>query len=420
MRCTGGGLGNERGSTVVLMSVVLFGMLALGALAVDLASLRSARSEAQRAADAIALAGASAFRDKPANDPLVVQEARDRALELARLQVVRSDTLDVRNPAPTVNTYGWGQVTTIQTNQVTLNIIPLADSQKVRVWVRHAGIGTFFGGMLAKPYGHVQAMATAWAGNSAPVVNCLKPFLIPDMWHESQQDVNNNGYMEPEATAKGNQTSGGEQWFYQPSNGDYYAKYDPSVTNPPQPQTGYGSDARAGLGYSGDVGLPMLIKPQTGNNQRQGNFYFTLDGPASNLRNDIENECITAGVGDTPNFEKGGKTGQAKQGIQTLISRDPGATWNQSTRQVENSAFSDWTQSPRVILVGLMDPIYILGDNTNDKPNPGATFNNFARMFLQDTPGNTNNIQAIFLGFAPGGAGGPQPGTLVKLLQLIE
>ena len=49
----------------------------------------------------------------------------------------------------------------VTTKDVRLNIIP--DSQKVRVWVRRAGIRTFFGKLLAGPFGHVQAMATAWA-----------------------------------------------------------------------------------------------------------------------------------------------------------------------------------------------------------------------------------------------------------------
>jgi hypothetical protein len=70
--------------------------------------------------------------------------------------------------------------------------------------------------------------------------------------------------------------------------------------------------------------------------------------------------------------------------------------------------------------VGLMDPIYIQGSSQNVKPDQGAVFNNFARIFLQDAPGNTDNIKGIFLGFAPGGTGGTTSGTLVKVLQLIQ
>jgi hypothetical protein len=430
-----GRLGNERGSVIVMVAVSLFAMLALAALAIDLSSLRDTRAEAQRAADVIALSGASAFRDMPWTDAKTLDSARSRAFEVARRNKVRADTLDIRPlNAPPYTAVTGGQlnrtvpfpafpgatmpVKVDSTNDVT--IVTIADSQKVRVWVRRAGVATFFGGLLAKPYGHVQAMATAWATNAGPTVNCLKPFLIPDMWHEADkttQDVNGNDYMEPAATANGNQSTGGEQWFYQPSAGDYYAKYDPSVQSPPRPQTGYGTSHN---GYAGDVGLPILFKPQTGNNQRQGNSYFTLDGPAHNLRDDIKNSCINAAVGDNPSWSNGSQTGQAKQGIQYLINQDPGASWNPSTKQIENSAFRDWTQSPRVIIVGLMDPIYIQGNSTNVKPDQGATYNNFARLFLQDSPGNTDNLQGIFLGYAPGGTGGPTGGTLVKVLQLIQ
>jgi hypothetical protein len=414
-------LSSERGSVVVMIAVSLVAMLALAALAIDLASLRDAKAESQRAADVIALAGASAFRDLPWADTATATIARTRAIDIARQNQVRADTLDVRNPSIRVNTYQWGKEINVLTTDVTLNVIP--DSQIVRAWVRRPGIRTFFAKVIGRPFGHVQSMATAWATVNGPIVNCLKPFLIPDMWHEADkttQDKNNNNYMEPDATANGNQTSGGEQWFYQPSAGDYYARYDPTVTNPPQPQTGYGSEMRSGVGYPGDVGVPILLKPQTGNNQRQGNSYFTLDGPGQNLRDDIQNQCINAGVGETPDFSQGSATGQAKQGIQYLINQDRSATWNQTTRQVEGSSFSDWTKSPRVIIVGLMDPVYIQGNSTNVKPDQGAVFNNFARIFLQDTPGNTDNIKGVFLGYAPGGSGGPTGGTLVKVLQLIQ
>lgn len=416
MRTVRGRLRNERGSVVVMVAVSLFAMLALAALAIDLAYLRDAKAESQRAADAIALAGASAFRDFPWTDATTSDSARSRAKEIARWNKVRADTLDVRPLGPPVITpYAWGKVIVDSMRDVTLVVIP--DSQKVRVWVRRAGIRTSFAKLLARPFGHVQSMATAWATNSGPVVNCLKPFLIPDVWFESDksaQDKNNNNYMEPQATPSG------EQWFYQPSAGDYYAQYDPSVSNPSPVQTGYGSAMRTGVGYPGDVGMPILLKPQTGNNQRQGNSYFTLDGPETNLRDDIKYGCINAAVGDDPDFATGGATGQARQGIKYLIDQDPGATWNQTTRQVEGSSQSDWTKSPRVIIVGLMDPIYIQGNSKNVKPDPGATFNNFARLFLQDTPGNTNNIEGFFLGYAPGGSGGPTGGTLVKVLQLIQ
>jgi hypothetical protein len=417
-----------------MMSVMLFGMLALGALAIDLASLRDARSEAQRAADAIALAGASAFRDFPWAEGPTKDEAGTRALGIARVNQVRSDTIDVRNPdwkPPAI--YPWGTVHVVETPQVTLNIIP--DSQKVRAWVRHAGVQTFFGGLLAKPYGHVQAMATAWATNDGPEVNCLKPFVIPDMWHESDplQDLDGDDYMDPITTNPGNEQDG-ESWKYEPASiggDDYYLPFDEAAPPDPlgRPQTGYGSALRSLQGYEGDVGLPLLLKPQTGGGntspatERMGNAFWILDyDPDANTREEIEGGCATAAIGEPVPYDNGSKTGPVRQGIDYLVQQDPGAEWDQTTKQVVGSSYQDWTDSPRVVIIGLIDPIYWTAASTNAKPDPGSVFTNFARMFLlpNDPTGPPDNVHAIFIGPAPGGGGGPTGGPLVKILQLIE
>ena len=429
MRSLWHGTRTRRGSTIALMSVMLFGMMALAALAIDLASLRSARSEAQRSADAIALAGAAAFRDYPWSEGPTVDSANVWALNIARQNQVRSDTIDVRSPTTTTTTYGWGSVRVVETPQVTLNIIP--DSQKVRAWVRHAGVQTFFGGLIGKPYGHVQAMATAWATNDGPTVNCLKPFVMPDMWWESDkttQDVDGDDYMDPITTNPGNEQDG-ESWKYNPADGDYYEPYDPSVTSPPRPQTGYGSPMRSGQGYAGDVGLPLLLKPQTGGGntnpaaERMGNAFWVLDyDPTLNTRAEIESGCAEAGIGDSVPYDNGSRTGPVRQGIDYLVQQDPNAIWDQATRQVVGSDWDNWTESPRVVIVGLIDPIYWTATSSNNKPDPGSTFTNFARIFLlpNDPTGPPDNVHALFIGPAPGGTGGPTGGPLVKILQLIE
>src|SRR5438270_11485731 len=53
----------ERGSTLLLAAFALVILLGMGALAIDVATLYVARTEAQRAADAAALAGAKVFVD---------------------------------------------------------------------------------------------------------------------------------------------------------------------------------------------------------------------------------------------------------------------------------------------------------------------------------------------------------------------
>jgi hypothetical protein len=437
MRTVRRGLANERGSVAVMVAVSLFMMMALAALAIDLAFLRDSKAEAQRAADAIALAGASAFRDLPWVDATTSVIARDRAYEIARKNDVRRNFLDTRDSTWVLNTYlGGVKVYVSESPEVTLNVIP--DSQKVRVWVRRAGIRTFFAKLLARPFGHVQAMATAWASNSGETVNCMKPFVLPDRWFESDktaQDVNGNNYMEPMVTSVGNSVTG-ESWKYQPASiggQDYYAPFDPTITNPTQPQTGYGSGIYAATTgdptYAGDVGLPMFLTPQTGGGndpnggERMGNVFWLLDGnPDLNTRDEIKSGCMSAGLGDTPNYDVGSRTGQVQQGVKYLVQQDPGATWNPTAKTVDGSSYPDWTKSPRVITIGLVDPQYWIADKKNATPDPGSKFTNFARMFLigSSNKGPPDNIQAIFIGMAPGGDPGPTAHTLVKVLQLIQ
>ena len=430
MRTVRGRLSSERGSIVVMAAVSLFAMLALAAMAIDLSSLRDAKAEAQRSADVIALAGAAAFRDYPSTDPLTVDSAQGWGIQVARKNMVRGDTLDIRNETSTTTSYAWGSVRVVQTNQVTLNVIP--DSQKVRAWVRHPGVVTFFGGLLGVPYGHVQAMATAWATDQGSEVNCLKPFAMPDMWFESDtttQDVNRNRYMDPITTVTGNEQDG-ESWKYQPASiggADYYLPYDPATPPPTgQVQTGYGSGLRSAQQYQGDVGLPILLKPQTGSGntspsaERMGNAFWLLDlNPDSNFKAEV-GSCGNASVGDTVPYESGGKTA-VRQAIDALNDQDPDAYWDEDTDRVEGSIHANWTDSPRVAIVALIDPKYWIANSSQNKPDPGSLFTNFVRIFFEnvDPNGPPQNIHARYIGPAPGTPGGTS-GPLVKVLQLIE
>lgn len=418
MRTTRRGLGNEQGSVLVLVAVTLVGVLAFAAFAIDLASLRDTKGEAQRAADAIALAGASAFRDFPWVNDTTSDSAWGRGLAIARLNQVRADTLDIR--IVDSGTSGPGRLKWVKTRDVWLNVIP--DSQKVRVWVWRAGIRTSFAKLLGVPFGNVQAMATAWASNSGPTVNCLKPFLLPDMWQESSATedlgLDKNMHTDP------NPANPPENWTYDSTAGDRYVPFDPSVpANPLSPQTGYGSGFRdpSPTGYPADVGLPLQLMPPGDPAVRQG--YFALDNPrGTRLDQQISDECLPANVGDTPDLLSAPDPDDVTRAVQNILNRDPGATWNQSAKQVTGSTESDWTKSPRVITVALMDPRHIHGANPAQQPDGRTEFSNFARIWLDqpevtDPPGT---VRAVFLGFATGTSGGTTSGTLVKQLQLIE
>ena len=80
-----------RGATLVLTAVLLIGLMAVPALVIDLGSLFTARAEAQRAADAAALAGASAWLDHAPGEAAPI--AMLRAQEYATANHVRNALL---------------------------------------------------------------------------------------------------------------------------------------------------------------------------------------------------------------------------------------------------------------------------------------------------------------------------------------
>jgi hypothetical protein len=184
-------------------------------------------------------------------------------------------------------------------------------------------------------------------------------------------------------------------------------------------------------GYRQDIGLPLVLKPQTGGGntdpaaERMGNAFWVLDfDPALNTRDEIKSNCAEATYGDSVPYDNGSRTGQVRQGIDYLVQLDPGAYWDQPTETVKgvDAQYGDWTNSPRVVIVGLIVPIYWTANSSNTKPDPGSEFANFARIFLlpNDPTGPPDNVHALFIGTAPGGGGGPTGGPLVKVLQLIE
>ena len=390
---------DERGVTLVFMAITVFLTLGMAAIAIDYGMIKTQETEAQRAMDSAALAGASAFMES-GTDAVHIATAKARAKDFATKNKVGGQTVDTAE----VNAGG--------------GVVVDVTKERVDVYWRRDGIRTWFANTFGISTMGIKSHAAAVAAVGGVETSCLKPFLIPDIWQETNiaaQDKNNNRAID------GNPP---EVWNYEPpgsGGSDRYLKYDPKAsTDSLVLQTGYGSAWRSALTtYPSDKGLPMLLKPQLGNDPlRHGNWYYLLDGPEPNTEKQIESGCISAGIGDTPNFKTGGTTGGVKNGIKDLVKLDAGASWDDATHTITGSSYPGET-SPRVIIVGLFDPKYIKGANRNDKPEDGVVFNNFAKIFLQ--PANKNDdVTARFIGFIPGGGGGVAAGTLVKVPRLVE
>src|SRR5215216_6425292 len=94
-------LSGERGVTLVMMTLMLFLTLGMSALVVDYGMIKAAKAEAQRAMDAAALAGASAFliADPDADIEAI---ATARAYEFGQKHTVRNVPIPVEEVTVTV------------------------------------------------------------------------------------------------------------------------------------------------------------------------------------------------------------------------------------------------------------------------------------------------------------------------------
>ena len=254
MRGRGMTIRNERGATIALVAVTLTALLGMGALAVDLGMLMKARGDAQRTADAAALAGASAFIDD--NVPLTARPAaRARAPEVAVRNYIGAHPIDIVSAGLATTETGTKWV--VQTKEAVIVILP--DSQKVRAIIRRSGIGTFFARIMGQNLSTVSAVAAAEAVNSNGT-KCVKPFALPDMWHDMDNDENGNRLWDED-----------EEWEYDPTLDSYRPYKGDPVEYGNITETGYGSEFRNdyadgdGFKWIGDKGRQIAIKPQDPN-----------------------------------------------------------------------------------------------------------------------------------------------------------
>jgi hypothetical protein len=384
----------RRGSALALVAVSLVGLSAMGAIAVDLGMLYKARGDAQRAAEAAALAGASAFVDFDSSDP----QAEDSAAARARRYALANTILN----RPVVD----AEIQSVQ-------VIP--GSQMVRVIVGRSGTGTWFARLFGVGSVPVNARAAAAVTEGAGT-NCVKPLMISDLWAEgpgpSSQDANGNRL--PDDTP---------DWTFDQGQGDSYRPFDPAGRGP---QTGYGSDYRnqspdaSGNAYPGDLGRQLVLDPQNpGNPVTPGNFgMWTFDDnePAGGLTDRITN-CDPREVQIGQDYKVASSPPPVAATLQDLIDQDTRAHWNSLSGQVEGSQSGDWRSSPRILKIALFSPQDgIQGSN--------VTFNNLALFFLESvgSPTNMNTITGRFLYYVPGNGSGEDPagGSLIKALRLVE
>jgi len=170
---------NDSGSTLFLVAAGLVFMLAVSALAIDVVSLYVARNEAQRAADAAALAGASAFVSSgcttgsggcvaggPQEAPATTQATQVAAQNFVGGQAPSSSTIGVSFSYP--NNEEPEITVTVYRDKTHSNAMP-----------------TFFARMFGFTTANISASATAEAYNPSGGgvdygESCVRPFFVPN------------------------------------------------------------------------------------------------------------------------------------------------------------------------------------------------------------------------------------------------
>ena len=398
-----------RGVTLVMMALMLFLILGMSALVVDYGMIKASKAEAQRAVDAAALAGASAFLiPDPTTD--YVGAATERAHEFAHKHAVRTLPIVDGEDSVTVN---------------------LAEKTVKVDWYR-SNLPLWFANVFGSSTMGVRASATAKA-SEVGTAKCLKPVALPDIWNNQNntadpgkgakpkpvlEDQNNNGLWDyVDANSNGVLDAGEmEPWTF--NEGDVY---DPHTT-------GYGTDYRDGLGSkTQDYGRQVLIQTFDPADALVESYFRTWaenenTGGTDSMAASIRGERCTAGAVGTEYRQGQGAKEPLGAAWEYLINQDPYAHWDDATNDVVSSAAgSAWLDnSPRVVTVGLYSP----EQASAPQDNP-IEFTNFAKLWLDQRPCEEggackNPITARFLGYVQGGVGGPVAGSLLLRLVLIK
>jgi Putative Flp pilus-assembly TadE/G-like len=175
---------SERGVTIVVVAITLVALVAMAALAIDISTLYVARREAQRAADAAALAGAKMFVTSgytsvqgngtpPVTQDQVCQTGAPTLPAAANLVAA----------AVAAQNLIAGQSATVQ--KITCDFTAVGNP-KITVTIQRTDLPTFFARIWGSTVSSVGASATAEVYNQSAIdtppvqVTSVKPWLVPN------------------------------------------------------------------------------------------------------------------------------------------------------------------------------------------------------------------------------------------------
>lgn len=392
--------GNERGSVLVLVTLSLVAVFSMLALVVDLGVRFTAHAEVQRAADAAALAGASAFMDPtiPRNRVFQKDEAIRRAYEFALANEVLG--------AP------------IHPDEVEVDAD--ADRDLVRVTIRRSGVPVWFARIFGVDSAAVSARAAAQAATGG-AANCLAPWAMVDFWDDRDDD---DGDRLPDPN-----------WRFDLGTDGYGRLDDPGFG------TGLGSEFRNHQGvhrYYNDYGRPITLvgAPPTQSPPAGQLYAWRLDGEGGNLveyanrLRDCDPTVVEIGRGYRVRDQvlSDAFYDATSEALDSIFRLDPDAEWEERF----DPTLGAWTgrivspygmRSPRIFRIPLVDPTVAARQNW-DGPSPRIPFNNMGLLFVENWGRDAQGrlvVHGRFLYYVPGindSSGGTAP--LIRYVQLVE
>lgn len=417
-------LADERGAAFVLVLGAMLALLAAVAFAVDVGMLLTARVEAQRAADAAALAGASAFIDDPTNaEPI----AKERAKQYAELHSVRRQNVAV-----------------LSAEDVQVDVTKFRVDVTVRhIETRSNPVPTFFAGVFGVRAVDVQAHAAAEAV-PADAVGCLTPWALADLWQDDLDGGSPGKFDYDDADKSSTPTTDDEFDNYCPCarDGDgltitaddgyqhngLVCTPGASGTGPAGKCTGFGSDIRGG-----DVGMQLTLKPGNPAQAWSPGWFMAWrppgDAGGSDYRSNIV-KCIDEQMFDTGSIvpvdtEQGNMIGPTIQGVTERIGGDPhywlpgcddgiSCVRGPGCGLEGQPTCSDF--DGRLITVPLMDPSEVMRNGLTE-----IQFRGFMRIFLDNPSGNNITGHVLGVGGTSGSAGANEgTGAIPLYLRLID
>ncbi len=394
----------ERGVSLFLVALSLVAILGAASLAIDLGMLYVARSQAQRAADAAALAGAAAFINSGCTTAAGGCVAGGAQESLARQQAENvGDENDVAGEAASIQD---GDVSFSYPNPMEPQITVTVQ----RTVARGNAIPLLFAKLFGATFGSVSAMATAEAfnpsGASVPVsYGCVAPFLVPNC--------------DPVHTTPLSSTCAGDSagYFIDPSTGDvaHPGAYSTGVIGEPwQLHSNAGPSQWYLVAYNTNLATEISSGNSNGNGQS-----------ASLLRQYIS-ECAPAEVscGQTVSTFNGTSVGPTDQGIDARINASADGL-GQGQDSIDTSVgppfpITGGSNNPDPSLVGqtyygpspsgVLVPVY-----DGHTLNPGGdtvSVVGFIQLFIQDVvhQGKSDLINAIVLNVMGCSSGGDETG----------